>query len=212
MTFLEKFSDHILNIADNENIPVSNLLLNTTMFITLQEELHKHLELKNAFQTSYNESTPSEKFIVIRHGAHVPDIYNKYRIWGSISIIETGIYHPEFSVFDETIKKYLKISPFSIIKMITNQSFWILNEDKILYGKSNITYPVESFTTPYIPHSELTLNIAQLINYIFNNPTGNEQSFISDLGNTITFDKNNNIVYIDQISKKDQFTIQHQNY
>lgn len=131
---MRNFAKHILAVAYENNLSVSNLLLHKVMYFSMRDQ-KDNLELLSEI---YDES-----FYVWRYGPTVPSIYRKYSGYGSRAIIEKGERHNKYSIFDNSIIKFLYEDVFSLIDESRKHNYWLSNEDKIIKGKSNIEYRLE---------------------------------------------------------------------
>ena len=75
------FAKHILSVAYENKLSVSNLGLQKVMYFTMRE----HKDNQDLLNQMYDES-----FYVWRYGPVVPKIYRKFRIYGASSIIKKG--------------------------------------------------------------------------------------------------------------------------
>lgn len=125
------FAKHILAVANENNLSVSNLQLQKVMYFTIREQQDNNDLLSKVYD---------EPFYVWRYGPVVPKIYRKYRIYGASSIIEKGQKSDEYSIFDESIIKLLKEDLFTLIDKSREHKFWQENKDKIVKGTSDVKY------------------------------------------------------------------------
>lgn len=125
------FAKHILAVAYENNLSVSNLELQKVMYFAMTEQKDNHELLSQMYD---------EPFYVWRYGPVVPKIYRKYRIYGASSIIEKGQKSDEYSIFDESIIKLLKEDLFTLIDKSREHKFWQKNKDKIVKGTSDVKY------------------------------------------------------------------------
>ena len=128
------FAKHILAVAYEDNLSVSNLLLHKVMYFSMREQ-KDNLELLSEIY--------DEPFYVFRYGPTVPSIYKKYSVYGSRAIIEKGERHNKYSIFDKSIIKLLHEDLFLLIDESRKHRYWLSNKDKIIKGKSNIKYRLE---------------------------------------------------------------------
>lgn len=133
MTMLN-FAKHILAVAYENNLSVSNLKLQKVMYFAMREQKDNHELLSGMYD---------EPFYVWRYGPVVPKIYRKFRIYGASSIIEKGEKNSEYSIFDDSIIKLLKEDLFTLIDKSCENKFWLKNKDKIIKGTSNIKYKLD---------------------------------------------------------------------
>lgn len=128
------FANHILAIAYENNLSVSNLHLQKIMYFSMREQ-KDNLELLSEIY--------DEPFYVWRYGPTVPSIHKKYSGYGSRAIIEKGERHNKYSIFDKSIIKLLHEDLFLLISESCKHNYWLSNKDKIIKGKSNIEYRLE---------------------------------------------------------------------
>lgn len=131
---MRNFAKHILAVAYENNLSVSNLLLHKVMYFSIREQ-KDNLELLSEIY--------DEPFYVCRYGPTVPSIYKKYSGYGSRAIIEKGERHNKYSIFDNAIIELLDKEVFSLIDESREHNYWLSNKDKIVHGKSNIKYKLE---------------------------------------------------------------------
>ena len=126
-----KFANHILAIAYENNLSVSNLQLHKIMYFVMREHKDNHELLSEIYD---------EPFYVWRYGPVVPKIYRKFRIYGASSIIEKGEKNSEYSIFNNSIIRLLNEETFTLVDKSREHKFWISNKDKIVNGTSDIKY------------------------------------------------------------------------
>lgn len=128
------FAKHILEVAYENKLSVSNLQLQKVMYFAMREQKNNYKLLNQMYD---------EPFYVWRYGPVVPKIYRKYRIYGASSIIEKGQKSDEYSIFDESIIKLLKEDLFTLIDKSREHKFWQKNKDKIVKGTSDVKYELD---------------------------------------------------------------------
>lgn len=131
---MRDFANHILAVAYENNLSISNLHLQKVMYFAMREQ-KDNLELLSEIY--------DEPFYVWRYGPTVPSIYKKYSGYGSRAIIEKGERSNEYSIFDNFIIELLNQDLFSLIDKSREHSHWLSNKDKIVHGKSDIKYRLE---------------------------------------------------------------------
>ena len=131
---MRDFANHILAVAYENNLSISNLHLQKVMYFAMWEQ-KDNLELLSEM---YNEL-----FYVWRYGPVIPSIHKKYSGYGSRAIIEKGERSNEYSIFDNFIIELLNQDLFSLIDKSREHSHWLSNKDKIVHGKSDIKYRLE---------------------------------------------------------------------
>ena len=133
MTMLN-FANHILAVAYENNLSVSNLHLQKVMYFAMREQKDNHELLSEIYD---------DPFYIWRYGPTVPSIYKKYSGYGSRAIIEKGERIYEYSIFDKSLTKLLHENLFLLISESCKHNHWLSNKDKIIKGKSNIEYKLE---------------------------------------------------------------------
>ena len=128
------FSKHILAIAYENNLPVSNHQLQKIMYFTMIDQKANYDLLAQMYD---------EPFYVWRYGPVIPKIYRKYKIYGASSIIDKGKRNSKYSIFDKSIIELLHEEPHSLIDESRKHNYWLLNKDKIINGTSNIKYKLD---------------------------------------------------------------------
>ena len=131
---MRNFANHILAVAYENNLSISNLQLQKVMYFAMREQ-KDNLELLSEMY--------DEPFHVWRYGPTIPNIYKKFRIYGASSIIEKGKKDNNYSVFDKSIIELLHQDVSSLIDESREHTYWLLNKDKIIKGTSDIKYTLE---------------------------------------------------------------------
>ena len=131
---MRNFANHILAVAYENNLSVSNLHLQKVMYFAMREQKDNHVLLSKMYD---------EPFHVWRYGPTIPNIYKKFRIYGASSIIEKGKKDNNYSVFDKSIIELLHQDVSSLIDESREHTYWLLNKDKIIKGTSDIKYTLE---------------------------------------------------------------------
>lgn len=125
------FAKHILAIAYENNLPVSNQQLHKVMYFAMIDQKNNYELLAQMYD---------EPFYVWRYGPVIPKIYRKYRIYGTSSIIEKGERNSKYSIFDKSIIELLHEEPHSLIDKSREYKHWLSNKNKIVKGTSNVKY------------------------------------------------------------------------
>ena len=131
---MRNFANHILAVAYENNLSISNLHLQKVMYFAMREQKDSYELLSEMYD---------EPFYVWRYGPTIPGIYRKFRIYGTSSIIDKGEKDNSYSIFNESIVKLLNEEPHSLITKSREHSYWLSNKDKIIKGTSNIKYRLE---------------------------------------------------------------------
>lgn len=131
---MRNFANHILAVAYENNLSVSNLQLQKVMYFAMREQKDNYELLSKIYD---------EPFYVWRYGPTIPNIYRKFRIYGSGSIIDKGEKDDNYSIFDKSIIELLHQDVSSLIDKSREHNHWLLNKNKIINGTSNIEYKPE---------------------------------------------------------------------
>lgn len=129
-----EFANHILAVAYENNLSVSNLQLQKVMYFAMRDRKDDYRLLVKIYD---------EPFYVWRYGPTVPKIYRRFRVYGASSIIEKGEKCSEYSIFDDSIIYLLNEKLFSLIPESCEHTHWLLNNDKIIKGTSDVKYSLE---------------------------------------------------------------------
>ena len=129
-----RFANHILAVAYENNLSVSNLQLQKVMYFAMREQKANRKLLLQMY---------NEPFYVWRYGPVVPSIYRKYKGYGSRAIIEKGERNSKFSIFDNVIIYFLNKEPFSLVEKSCTHRHWLVNKDRIFNGMSGIKYKLK---------------------------------------------------------------------
>jgi len=125
------FANHILAVAYENKLSVSNLGLQKVMYFTMREHKDNHDLLNQIYD---------KQFYVWRYGPIVPRIHKKYSGYGSRAIIEKGKKNSEYTIFNDSIIKLLNEDLFTLVDKSREHKFWQKNKDRIVNGTSDIKY------------------------------------------------------------------------
>ena len=131
---MRDFANHILAVAYENNLSVSNLHLHKVMYFAMREQKDNLKMLPEMYD---------EAFCVWRYGPVIPSIHKKYSGYGSRAIIENGKLKDKYSIFNAIIIELLNKDIFSLIDESCEHNYWRLHNDKIVHGKSDIKYKLE---------------------------------------------------------------------
>lgn len=136
MTMLN-LSDHIVAVAKQNNLPITNLQLQKVMYFVIKDYLSKN------GQDEFIKNIYDDPFETWQYGPVVPDLYFRFSIFGSTPMRIEGKYNEEYKVFDSSISKFLTENVFDLVKKSHEQSFWIENQknksEKVEYALGDIT-------------------------------------------------------------------------
>lgn len=129
-----KFATHILAVAYENRLSVTNLQLQKVMYFVMRDQKDNYELLAKMYD---------EPFYVWRYGPVVPSIHRKYKGYGSRAIIDSGEKDDTLNIFNSSILLLLEKEPFSLVEESHRHSFWKLNEEKIHRGISDVEYSLE---------------------------------------------------------------------
>lgn len=132
---MKAFADHILAVAKKNNIEVTNLDLQKTMYFVLRNS-------SSVLNREQQEEIYDEPFLVWRYGPVVESQYERFSIFGAGNIEGEFSFKKIYEPLNKTIKHFLKIPVFNKVKASHTNPFWINNENKIRYGRSDVAYPL----------------------------------------------------------------------
>ncbi|MBH9581238.1 Panacea domain-containing protein [Staphylococcus felis] len=132
--------NHILAVADNENMNITNLQLQKILYFSFKNLIRDDVIQQNELRDMYEESGP---FLVWRYGPVNEEIYNKFCKYGSTPILERGEINIQFNGLNQNIIRMLEQNPFDLVEESHQSQIWQANEDKIKYGRSTISYQFE---------------------------------------------------------------------
>lgn len=128
------FANHILAVAYENNLSISNQQLHKVMYFAMIDQKDNYDLLAQMYD---------KPFYIWRYGPVIPKIYRKYRIYGASSIIEKGKQNNKYSIFDKSIIKLLHEEPHLLIDESRKHNHWLSNRNKIIKGISNVKYSLD---------------------------------------------------------------------
>ncbi|SEK49248.1 Protein of unknown function [Streptococcus equinus] len=133
---MEKLANHIITVAHDNNLTITNLQLQKILYFTLRNSV-------NILDRKTIEETYDEPFLVWRYGPVVESQYNRFYSYGSSPIIDSFEQIPEYEDLNNMIIHFLSIDVFRMVDASHTHKFWKENSPKIEFGRSNIKYPLE---------------------------------------------------------------------
>lgn len=132
---MNKFADHIIAVANQYRIPISNLQLQKIMYFVLRNS--KGILTEDEIKQIY-----SEPFLVWRYGPVVESVYNRFYSFGSSPILTDAQQDSNFEKLNNLIYKFLNVDVFRMVNASHTHKFWKQNETEIKYGRSDKEYPL----------------------------------------------------------------------
>lgn len=133
---MKELAQHIIAVAHENKLSISNLQLQKVMYFAIQEMLKQ--DEKKFAKVEYDEP-----FLVWRYGPVEKNIYEKYSIYGADPITDKPNpidKYSKISWLNEFIKSKLEISVFDMVKQTHLEKFWKDNSQKIDGWVSDIEY------------------------------------------------------------------------
>ncbi len=133
---MREFADHILARAQETKHPVTNLSLQKIMYFVLRNS-------SQILTRDEQEEIYSEPFLVWRYGPVVESEYNRFNIFGSSEIVGEYQANQRYEKLNPLIDKFLDVAPFRMVSASHTHHFWKNNQEAIVYGRSDISYPLD---------------------------------------------------------------------
>ena len=133
---MKQFADHILAVARENQIEVTNLSLQKIMYFVIRNSTGViDMEVQNEI---YNEP-----FLVWRYGPVVKSQYERFSMFGSDPIKGDFERERNYNLLNNLILIFLNTNVFRMVNASHTHPFWKANEGRIQFGRSNIEYPLE---------------------------------------------------------------------
>ena len=139
MTMMD-LAHHIIAVAHENNIPVTNLQLQKVMFFSLKHAMNANLLPQEVIEEMYDRP-----FLVWRYGPVVEDVYNEFSVYGATPILDdyTLVKELDNEGFNREICDLLKQNVFKLVRESRQESFWKENESQIIFGRGNARYQLD---------------------------------------------------------------------
>ena len=132
---MDKLSEHIISIAKENKLPITNLKLQKVLYFTI----HLAKEDKILGDVELNELY-DDKFEVWSNGPVVRSIYLKYRRFSCENIIGFFQQQKGFESLNQIIIDLLKTDVFELVELSQRFDYWIKNSKYLDGYTSNIKY------------------------------------------------------------------------
>ena len=132
---VDALTKHIIGIARQYDIPVTNLQLQKVLFFTLKQTISQQLLDESAIEKTYDRP-----FEVWRYGPVEREVYEKYKVYGADPITERDTENPEYRVLNPVILQLLQRDPFELIRTSHRERFWRQHETYLIGWRSQIAY------------------------------------------------------------------------
>lgn len=135
---VDKLSEHIISIAKENKLPITNLGLQKVLYFTIhlakEDGILGDIELNELYD---------DKFEVWFNGPVVRSIYLKYRRFSCENIIGFFQQQKEFEPLNQIIIDLLKTDVFELVELSQRFDYWIKNSKYLDGYTSNIKYKFE---------------------------------------------------------------------
>ena len=131
---MEKFANHVIAVAQEKNMSITNLQLQKVMYFVLKEAKEKGTLTEKQLEELYDE-----KFQVWAYGPVVRGQYNRFRNFGSSPIIGVFEEDDSLAVLNQNILNYLGKNVFDLVRQSHEVEFWKENKPTIGF-RTNIEY------------------------------------------------------------------------
>lgn len=139
---MRDFAHHIIAVANDNGLSITNLQLHKVMYFTLKRALND-----NSLNSHQLDRMYDSPFLVWRYGPVEKNIYETYNVFVSDPIIESDIQVGELLVLNKTIIHELNENPFQLVNISRQELFWKRHESDIAGWRSNVTYSLDNIKT-----------------------------------------------------------------
>lgn len=139
MTMMD-LAHHIIAVAHEHNIPVTNLQLQKVMFFSLKDAIKDDLLSRDIVEETYDQP-----FLVWRYGPVVENVYNEFSAYGATPILDDFEDVEELNIpeFNEEIVTLLNENVFQLVNRSHQEPFWIEHEGEINFGRGSARYSLD---------------------------------------------------------------------
>lgn len=134
MKNMEKFAEHIITIANDNNIFITNIQLQKIMYFSMKSV---------NVSADFLEDLYDDPFCIWRYGPVVKLVYDKYKDFGADSIFISSEITEKYNIYNDKIIELLKTPVFDLINQSIEELKWQENKSKIRFSTSNIEYSLD---------------------------------------------------------------------
>lgn len=135
---MEKFANHVIAVAQEKNMSITNLQLQKVMYFVLKKAKDNNILTIEQLEEIYDEP-----FQVWAYGPVVRGQYNRFREFSSAPIIGEFDKTYKYNILNDLINDYIGRNVFDLVDLSHENSFWKNNADKIVGFTSNVSYSLE---------------------------------------------------------------------
>ncbi|MGG1689405.1 Panacea domain-containing protein [Heyndrickxia ginsengihumi] len=127
MAGMEELANHIIAVAHNSNLPVTNLQVQKVMFFSLGMHIRMNNRIDELARETYD--IPFEKW---QYGPVVESVYYNLNHYKNKEITENGSYSRDYEEWDEIIERLLSVNVFDLVDISHRFPSWANFKDDIL--------------------------------------------------------------------------------
>ena len=135
---MRKLADHIIAVAQEKSLPITNLQLQKIMYFVIKFAKKEKLMDLDKLNKIYDE-----KFQVWEYGPVIKEEYARFKKFASEPIVGDFQASEEYRIFDDFIEELLNVSVFTLVDLSHRIPFWADNKDKIHGFRSEVTYTLD---------------------------------------------------------------------
>ena len=140
MKNMERFAEHIIAIANQNDKYITNLQLQKVMYLAMKNTKADLEVLINLYD---------EPFEVWRYGPTVRCVYDKYKRFVASPIISSDAkIYKEYDIFNDEIIKLLDDDFWNLIELCQKEDFYRENKKHIFLSTSDVIYPLKEVIKP----------------------------------------------------------------
>lgn len=132
---MEKFANHVIAVAQENNTSITNLQLQKVMYFVLKKAKENEILTTEQLEEIYDEP-----FQVWAYGPVVRGQYNRFREFSSAPIIGEFEKTDEYNILNDYINNYINKNVFDLVDSSHEIPFWKNNADRIVGFTSNVSY------------------------------------------------------------------------
>lgn len=138
MKNMDKFAEHIIAIANENDKYITNLKLQKVMYMAMKNTKTDLKFLANLYD---------ESFQVWRYGPTVRCVYDKYKEFATTPIRFNGAKtYREYDIFNKEIIRLLDENVWDLIDLCIDEDFYKENKKYIISSTSDVIYPLQQIT------------------------------------------------------------------
>ena len=133
---MEELANHVIAVAQENDLSVSNLELQKVLYFTLRNSI-------NVLDEETIKETYDEPFLAWPYGPVARKQNRRFRSFGCSPIIGVFDKNPKYEPLNPIILRFLKINLFKMVDTSHTHKFWKENSDLIKSGRRDIEYSLD---------------------------------------------------------------------